>query len=180
VIGTALGDFDIGIIARRGGLPGDGQVLEAAARARQVRDLVCWLDRLPVQLQDHIPDPVVISGAQDRIDLGHLGQDIDGITLGQAACDDQISGPSGRLFILCQLQDAVNGFLFCGFDKATCIDHQYIGLAGIIHHQESSLAQELAHALGINQILGTAKGKQENLSGFPRDRSVSRQSHRIR
>ena len=85
-----------------------------------------------VQPADHVHDPWQLARAHERVDLGHLGEELGPVALGQAAGDHQAAAgraalPGG------ELQDGLDRFLLGPVDERAGVDDDAVGGLGLGH-----------------------------------------------
>jgi hypothetical protein len=59
--------------------------------------------------------------------------------------------------VLSHLQNRVDGFLFGGIDEAAGVDHQNVGLFGIVRELVTPFHQMAHHDLGIDKVFRAAE-----------------------
>ena len=104
----------------------------------------------------HHPDNIhPTAGAENSIHSGNPPGHFQTVALGKAAGSDK---DLTRAFLFGQAAQFGIGFLPGRFDKSAGIDNQNAGAPGAANRLVAILNQQLGHGIGINGILGTAKG----------------------
>ena len=105
------------------------------------------------------------------IDFRNFREQVVLLALGQAAGDDDCT--DAPLFLERQhLANDAKRFLARGLDEAARVDHNDVGAVGIRHQRVAILCQPAEHALGIDEVFGTAEADE----GIGSLRSIHRRS----
>ncbi len=97
-----------------------------------------------------------LRSADKRIDLGQLLHQVVAITFDQTTGDDDACGIALGFPASC-FEDRVNRFLFCGFDEATRIHDDRVGLVRVIRYLVAGLGELAHHYLAIHEVLWASK-----------------------
>ncbi len=145
---AALGNLDVGEVARRGEHPRREVVIEVGNRGRSAGTVF----RAFAQCNDALE----LVGTHQRIHFRHLLADIAAVAFHQAAGDNQLSRAAGFL-VLGHLQNGVDGFLLGGVDEAAGVHHQHVGVAGMGRQLVAASHEGAHHDFAIDEIFGTAQ-----------------------
>ena len=149
---AALGDAEVGIVAGRGEhavklLDGTVDVGEAA-RALPGHQLAQGGD-----------DVAVAAGSHHAVDLRELVDDLLLIALGETSRDEDLAEPAVRLELR-HRQNGVDGLGLRAVNEAAGVDDHGVGALGLLLQLDPRLAAQGHHLLGVDQILGAAKGNE--------------------
>ena len=146
---TALGDGQIGVVARR-----------RQDAARLVGGGVDVAVLLHDPAQEHPGcgggNVIVAARAEDAVHLGHLLQNFVLVALGQAAGDQNFSQPA-LLLQLRHLEDVGNGLLLGRVDEAAGVDNDQIRAVRLAGDPVTGLLKPEEHLLRIDLVFGAAE-----------------------
>ena len=103
------------------------------------------------QLAQGGDDVAVAAGAHHAVDLRELVENLLLIALGKTSRDEDLAEPS----VLLELRHRQNGV-----DGAAGVDDHGVGSLGLLLQLDPRLAAQGHHLLGVDQILGAAKGNE--------------------
>ena len=112
-------------------------------------------DRSADRLRDR-PDLV---GADELVDLGHLGRQLLRVALGQAAGDDQPLARA-RLLVAGHVEDRVDRLLLRLADEAAGVDDDDVGGLGIGDQTVAGVGRVAEHDLCVDAVLRTTEGDE--------------------
>ena len=106
--------------------------------------------------RDRLRDRADLVGADELVDLGHLGRQLLRVALRQAAGDDQpLARP--RLLVAGHLQDRVDRLLLRLADEAAGVDDDDVGGLGRGDQAVARVGGVAEHDLGVDAVLRTAE-----------------------
>ena len=149
VVGTALGDFQIG--EKRQG--GDNAVTLHFGIALLAETHHSLAGENVVENIHNVP---VVADADDSICLCEQLRRLFFIALGETSGEDDLF-QRAVFFQRTQFQDGLNGFFFGGLNESAGVDNGNFRLAGLCHKLIAVRTQLCQHTLGIYQILGTSQ-----------------------
>src|SRR5262245_51944246 len=114
------------------------------------------------RLAHEIDDALEPRGAEDRIDLGHLLQDLAAVALRQAAGDDQRAAAAAPLQ-LGELEDGVDRLLARAVDEGARVHDHAFGVLGALYERMAGGGEAAEHQLGVDLVLGTTERGQVDL-----------------
>ena len=112
---------------------------------------------------DDVRDLLAAEDADDVIDAGHFLQQLVLLAFGQAAGHDDGADPA----LLLEGQHLANDgerFLPGRLDEAAGVDDDHVGAVGVRRQGVAVLGQFAEHALGIDQVLGTAEADEGEIA----------------
>lgn len=161
---AALGDFQIGVIFRRG--------QNAAVLRLFGVDIVEALVALTRQnLPDGVCNIVIRACAKHAVNLRQLLQNFFLIALGKTAGDENFLN-SPFCFQLRHGQNVVNGLCLRGFNEAAGVDNDEFRTVGVWADLIACLPQQPEHMLGVDLIFGAAKRDHADRMGHDMSSSV--------
>src|SRR6266850_2776583 len=153
---TAFGDLHVGV----------RHLAREQARGRRVVEIAGRGRRRPVfpvgGLADEVDDALEAGGAEDRVDLRHLGQDLAAVTLGEAAGDDERAA-GAALLELRQLEDRGHRFLARAVDERARVHDEALRLLRALDDRMAGGGQAPEHQLGVDLVLGAAQRGEVDL-----------------
>ena len=149
VVGTALGDFQIG--EKRQG--GDNAVTLHFGIALLAETHHTLAGENVVENIHNVP---VVADADNSICLCEQLRRLFFIALGETSGEDDLF-QRAVFFQRTQFQDGLNGFFFGGLNESAGVDNGNFRLAGLCHKLIAVRTQLCQHTLGIYQILGTSQ-----------------------
>jgi hypothetical protein len=162
---AAFGDFDVGHVVRREAEAGCGVVGNVARLGGDgVERAVCLKITLQ-SLADNGGDVGDLVEPDEGIDFGEEAGKVFLKTLGEAACHNDFLFFARGVFLsgVDGVDDGADGFVFGNIDKRAGVDDESIGKLGIRHESHAFILQVSEHDLGVDEVLGTAKGNESNL-----------------
>src|SRR5690606_33291181 len=154
---TALGDLDERLVPATAQAPRSRVIVEIGTLAER-RDGVAFRSAA-----EHLREPEHVGGAEEVIDLGQLRREIFGVALAQAARDDEPALAIAATLHFRQLQDRVHRLDLGGFDEATGVDDEHVGVLGRVDELVAFALHDAQHDLRIHLVLGTTEGHEKDL-----------------
>ena len=157
---------DVGLVAgdgdRRGVAVDRGDREQAPAVGRRVRVV-----GLPRDDRAQLGRDVgVVVEAEHCVRLGQRLGEVLAVALGQAADGDDRLGPApvpgGRLQVG-RLEQGVDGVLLGRLDEAAGVDHDGVGVLGVLDQDEPAGLEAPGELLGVDLVAGTAQGHDRHL-----------------
>jgi len=96
------------------------------------------------------------ASTQDSINLGNLCAQLLAVPLGQAARHDQAAARA-VLFVLRQLENRVDRFLFRGIDERAGVHDEHVGASGVARQLVTRFARKPQHHLGVDEVFRAAE-----------------------
>lgn len=103
--------------------------------------------------RDHV---VIAPGADDGVHLGHLGEYLAPVELGEAARDDEPL-ERARLLELGRLEYGVDGLLLCVLDEGAGVYDDGLGLGLVVRQLVAGVSELLQHLLRGDPVLRAAE-----------------------
>ena len=154
---AALGDFQVGVVPRRGNDP------RTAQRHVPLGAVAFQLARPGgAQPRHDGGQRRVGADAHHSVHFGHFRNDLLLVPLGQTAGDDDLQ-IRVLLLVLAGHEDVFDGLAFGGFDETAGVDDDNVCLGQIRHRLVAFLQQRVAEYIGVHLILGTAEGNNGNV-----------------
>ena len=130
--------------------------------SRRRSDGVCGVVGLPRHDRPQAGRDVgVVVEAEDRVGLGERLGEVLAVALGQAAdCDDGLGAAAvtgGRLEVG-RLEQRVHRVLLGGLDESAGVDHDRVGVLGVVDEHEAAGLEPSGELLGVDLVAGAAEG----------------------
>ena len=109
-------------------------------------------------------DVLAIEYTHEAIDARFLGEELGLMPLHQAAGDDQLAG-TANLLVFSHFEDGVDRFLLGGVDETAGVDHQDVGLVGLMRQLVASGDQLAHHDFAVDEILGATQTDKTDFHG---------------
>ena len=106
-------------------------------------------------------DVGVVVEAEHGVGLGQRLGELLAVALGQAADRDDGPGAAGLLEVGGGEQ-GVDGVLLGGLDEAAGVDHDGVGVLGVVDEAEAAGLEPTGELLGVDLVAGAAEGHQRD------------------